>query len=475
MRQEHGITGYGYKASERRPYLRTHITMPLCLLVVFMGVILRTYRPTAAEPGEQFLYKPDFLCFTVLTMFPQVHRASKKLYCCCYEGHPSDWSTGRGRNIVTRWDLKTGKREVVAEHKGFPAFINQVSPGGSWLLLSASSFAERKTDRKNLSEPAMLAELGLFSSLFSSATLQCQYTWSHPTVMLPAVQREIAVFLDDSRLAFLLEQFQKEDGQYKYTVAVWSLVPQISEEMRFPLLSLQNHLIHAAKLNQPNQLLLLASEPNTKEPRVRTVYLVIYDLKQKSVHSRWRIMEVEHSSPKPNFEFPVSILAADRISGRTLLSYNDTIFLHEPGKPLMALECPRDFNNQPLNAVDLSPEGKYVAFESTRIVLYHVDERKYRVLDTSIENILRAWDNPPLFSPLAQVVHDPVMAALMPLKKRLMGWRLVTFLGNGDKLLGITTYGKAVVWDAASGKQLLSFKVAKTNLGADLEQILGLD
>ncbi|MCS7160380.1 MAG: hypothetical protein RMJ19_07905, partial [Gemmatales bacterium] len=101
--------------------------------------------------------------------------------------------------------------------------------------------------------------------------------------------------------------------------------------------------------------------------------------------------------------------------------------------------------------------------------------KNYELIDSRIEDICKAWDNPPPLSRLDWAVNHPMIRGLMPVVGKLRCWLHVSFLGAGDRLLGLTTYGKAYVWEVPSGKIITSFRVADTGLEEELERILGLD
>ncbi|MCS7161236.1 MAG: hypothetical protein RMJ19_12260 [Gemmatales bacterium] len=283
-------------------------------------------------------------------------------------------------------------------------------------------------------------------------------------------------FLGNERMASLIVHSQDRKRQSGYTISLWNLDGQVWEEARVPLLGLDNYLVLQVEAAGPQGLVMLACESNPDHAGKAAYYLLRYDLRQRRVSSSTRLGEVQQEAPGLVGNPPaVSVVGWDGHRNKALIEVGDSIQLWEFGKRIATIVPPRDFQQEVVPVAHLASDGKHVAFVSTRVVLYDVERKEYRVVDTRIEDIIQAWENAPPFSDLSMVVNHPMLAPLMPIAKKMMRWRYVEFLGNGNRLVGVTTYGKGVVWDLERGKILTSFRMAETGLDEKSRRILVLD
>ncbi|MCS7159950.1 MAG: hypothetical protein RMJ19_05715 [Gemmatales bacterium] len=433
-----------------------------------------------AEGRKEPLVSPQFLFFSDLKCLADPQ--GKKLYGIGYEymwdkSKPADQATlGPVKNILTCWNLDTGQCEQVKVSVGRWLAFQAISPDGSKMLLSSVDIDQVLKLQKELGEKAQIAMLGEKTLLISAPDLQTVHCWDCPVVAREDVWKEFMFFVGNQRVASLIVHSQDRKRQSGYTLSFWNLEGQSREEARVPLPGLDNYLVLRVEVAGPQGLVMLACESNPDAAGKAAYYLLRYDLRQRMVSCSTRLGEVQQEALGLVGNPPaVSVVGWDRDRNRALIEVEDSVQLWEFGKRIAIIAPPRDFRQEVVPVARIAADGKYVAFVSTRVVLYDVEKKEYRVVDTRIEDIIQAWENPPPFSDLSMVVNHPMLAPLMPIAKKMMRWRYVEFLGNGERLVGVTTYGKAVVWDVKRGKILTSFRMAETGLDEKLQRILGLD
>lgn len=454
-----------------------------CLTKIFLGSLLVSLawiwsgidRPAVAikDEAESFLYKPQFLMFSLVPILCEVDPTAKKLYCCGYEdtneGKVNPQQARPVRNILTRWDLSTGKCERVKSITGSQLFINQISPDGACLL--GHSVNEAGLD-KLVSDPKQKVRyenLEIVTSLISTSTLEQVHLWKSPIVALGDIERE-APFFEGKGVGFLI--WQRKGKQVSYTLSRWQLLPEVREETRFPLLGLEKYVVEHLHPIDKSLFLFVAYELNEPAGDMSTSHLLSYDVSQKRISKKIELGKV--SSKQISSGERTGDVTWNRERGWALVTFGESVRIYERDNSVISIQTPRDANNHSLRVCGLSPDGKYIVFASKRIVLYDLEEKKYKVFDTFLEELCQSWDNPPAMSRLAQVVNHPIAGSIMPVLKMLTAWSKVTFLGKGEELLGITTYGKVVIWDVKSGKIINSFRIQETCFDRETERILGL-
>lgn len=454
-----------------------NLAMASCLAIVIPVMSADTGNGDGKSP-----HSPDGLFF-LLDIDYRVVPQGEKLYCVEYK--PAVQKLGKaGQNIFSCWDLATGKCQRSAVRSGKRCVFTDISPKGSWIrafYYDQEKLLERYIGKSDDEILEVLASVTRERSLLSFALLCPQeflpvHTWSRPTIDWPDVSDEIEFFVDEDRLGRVIIRRRNESAKPAYTLSVWRIQGQLREELRVPLPGLEDYLIAGFEADGLRNFAVLALEATPSNRKPVSCYLLIYDVRKKAITTKYELGKVKGAwNPLGTFvsQTGSSIFAmCSHDRKMALISLDDKDYLSDLVNPPRPLPRPLDVGNKPMDARELSPNGKYVVYISTRIVIYDIQENRHRLLDTRLEDICKAWEKPPLGSRLWQAVHHPMVQALLPLMKEFMRWRLVRFLGEGDRLLGITEYGKVVVWDIKSGKITNSFRIVETD---EVDRILGLD
>jgi hypothetical protein len=64
---------------------------------------------------------------------------------------------------------------------------------------------------------------------------------------------------------------------------------------------------------------------------------------------------------------------------------------------------------------------------------------------------------------------------LLKRARSFLVWNGLRFYPDNRRLVGMTTYGKVVIWDVDEGKVLKSFRIARNRHNAEMDRILGLE
>lgn len=429
--------------------------------------------------GESFRYDSSVLVFALI--FYTVDPIGGKLYCIGHEDILQALAAQkaqeqlRAKNIISRWNINTGKCEERITELGYPLLSPALSPGGRWLIVPGLDINRAFDLYQRHGEKVRLAQVQGEIWLLSANPLKKVSTWGLSVVPFPDVCRQLVFFGKEDQLGFVL--MRQADGAQKttYILSLWCLSPSITETLRMPLPSLEDYWIIDADMVAQDRLMILASDAGWGASQTPKCYLLYYAVRDKNIVARYDLGKATHEEfPSLGKRLQASVVGRDTNGNRVLLEVSGTDILWESKKPLVEIKRPRNFLGDPIPAVAFSPDGKYIVFASTRVVLYNVDEKKYRVLDTFLEDLVLTWDNAPAHSPLHKVANHPTVSQLMPVMKKLMTWQHISFLGGGNRLLGITSYGKVVVWDTETGRILNSFRIANTQFDAQTERILGL-
>jgi WD40 repeat protein len=312
-------------------------------------------------------------------------------------------------------------------------------------------------------------DLEMVTTLFSCDQLRKVWTWKHPILALSEIEREDTIFLGNQRLAFLVWH---KSQRMSCTLSVWDLQPQVQEVGRFPLVGLE--VVPRWPSTYGSYLVIVGTDASFSKSEIAPTYLIVYDVRQRTVISKYELGKFKWNREDLLAPEPVSIIGYSPQKNRTVLYVNETIHLYEHGKPVQVIEAPKDNSNRQMYADELSPDGRYIAFSSGRVVgLYDVDKGDHTILDKTLEEIHQRWENPPPFSKLAHVVRHPMMRPLMPLMKKLLRWTHLEFTQDGRYLLGITNYGLVVLWDVEQKKRIKSFPIMQ-GFGTEMNEILGL-
>jgi hypothetical protein len=448
------------------------------ILLLIASLLLFNYQPTSSnERKDSFYYDCDFLSMQFFDSFFAIDGQKELLYALApYKPNhfeEKDPELGVPANIVTRWNLRTGQCELKRPFTPVLATIIGISPNGQWLLMSTVSVSDPSNITPETCQYAY--------ELFNTKTLEKVYSWSEkslePMEIVPPAHLN---YVRDDELDLFLEREDPKTKRKSYYISEWQLTPDIRESRRLPISLPENHrLISLGRLDR-NRVLCVTYLPPDKHSRQFPVYLAVYDLSKREITSCRKAIEVQ----EPPEGMPKKALASvlhEEIGWLTILlrpehDPSGTFYLYDNKfQQVRSKQPPRDKTDQGLIFGSWSRDGKKLAFGFRRVAVYDRDKDEFRTIDTSLEELYESWSRPALFTKLARLAFHPLGHMLLTRARSFLVWNGLRFYPDNRRLVGMTTYGKVVIWDVDEGKVLKSFRIARNRHNAEMDRILGLE
>jgi|GEM_PF-3146220 len=371
-------------------------------------------------------------------------------------------------NIVTRWDIHSGKCEALTRIQPPFLWFEDVSPEAKWLLLMLVStedmpkFMEKGEDVWN--------HIPVKFYLLAAHDLSRAFEWRFEPAASAFRDKASPMFADIDTLIYCYEQKDKNTGLLSSYVSVWSLSPKVAEVNKLKIPGTDKEEFKGLSAYRAGELLVFTSTLD-KGNNQSSLFVRVLDIERGAILLHREIAK----APLLNNECQLSLSVLKPESKRFCLSVEDGyLVLDENYKEIGKIDRPVDEEKRRLHLTDFTDDSKYFVFHNDQLVMiYDFEKREFFTLDDRIPKIRKRWRNPPPFTKLWQAMLDPRIRFITNLNERLLSWVTIRTLANSRRAVGFTSYGQVVVWDLDKRASIKEFRVAEDSSGMDA--VFGLE